>query len=73
MTFETPANYCPESAIFDVAEVSLPFIAILGSPALYQFVAISHYGYLVLKMPSPNGERRPKRLLLATSSRTKHC
>jgi hypothetical protein len=41
--------------MFDVAEVSLPFNAILGRPALYQFMAVAHYGYLVLKMPSPNG------------------
>jgi hypothetical protein len=38
----------------DVTEVNLPFNAILGRPALYQFMAITHYGYLVLKMPSPN-------------------
>jgi hypothetical protein len=41
--------------MFDVAEVSLPFNAILGRPALYQFMAVAHYEYLVLKMPSPNG------------------
>jgi hypothetical protein len=44
-----------ESVLFDVAEVSLPFNAILGRPALYQFMAVAHYGYLVLKIPSPNG------------------
>jgi hypothetical protein len=38
-----------------VAEVNLPFNAIIGRPALYRFVAIAHYGYLVLKMPSPAG------------------
>jgi hypothetical protein len=31
-----------------------PFNAILGRPTLYQFMAVAHYGYLVLKMPSPN-------------------
>jgi hypothetical protein len=36
-------------------EISLPFNAILGRPTLYQFMAVAHYGYLVLKMPSPNG------------------
>jgi hypothetical protein len=36
-------------------EVSLPFNAILGGPALYQFMAVDHYRYLVLKMSSPNG------------------
>jgi hypothetical protein len=44
-----------ESILFEVAEVDLPFNAILGRPALYQFMAVAHYGYLVLKMPSPNG------------------
>jgi hypothetical protein len=24
-------------------------------PALYQFMVVAHYRYLVLKMPSPNG------------------
>jgi hypothetical protein len=35
------------------AEVNLPFNASLGRPALYQFMVIAHYGYLVLKMSSP--------------------
>ena len=41
--------------MFDVAEVNLPFNAIIGRPALYRFMAIAHYGYLVLKMRSPAG------------------
>jgi hypothetical protein len=49
-----PENYYTESIVFDVAEVNLPFNAILCRPALYQFMAIAHYGYLVLEMPSPN-------------------
>jgi hypothetical protein len=40
---------------FEVAEVNLPFNAIIGRPALYRFIAIAHYRYLVLKMPSPAG------------------
>jgi hypothetical protein len=44
-----------ENVVFDVEEVKLPFNAIIGRPALYQFMAIAHYGYLVLKMPSPTG------------------
>ena len=35
--------------------MNLPFNAIIGRPALYRFMAIAHYGYLVLKMPSPAG------------------
>jgi hypothetical protein len=48
-------NFRTESALFDVVEVSLPFNVILGRPPLYQFMVVAHYGYLVLKMPSPNG------------------
>ena len=31
------------------------FRSIIGRLALYRFMAIAHYGYLVLKMPSPTG------------------
>jgi hypothetical protein len=55
VTFGTHENYHTESVIFDIMEVKLPFNAIIGRPALYQFIAVIHYGYLVLKMPSPNG------------------
>jgi hypothetical protein len=55
VTFGTLENFCMESVLFDVVEVSLPFKAILGRLTLYQFMAVSHYGYLVLKMLSPNG------------------
>jgi hypothetical protein len=55
VTFGMTENFCMESILFDVAEVSLPFNVILGRPALYQFMTMAHYEYLVLKMPSPNG------------------
>jgi hypothetical protein len=55
VTFRTAEKFRTKSVLFDVAEVSLPFNAILGRPALYQFMAVAHYGYLVLKMPSPKG------------------
>jgi hypothetical protein len=55
VTFGTPENYCTESILFNIAEVNLPFNAILGRLALYQFMAVAHFGYLVLKMPEPNG------------------
>jgi hypothetical protein len=58
VTFGTADNFRMESVLFDVAEVRLPFNAILGRPALYQFMSVAHYGYLVLKMPSPNGVRK---------------
>jgi hypothetical protein len=52
ITFETEENFRMENVVFDVAEVNLPFNAIIGRQALYWFMAIAHYGYLVLKMPS---------------------
>ena len=55
VTFGTEENFRTENVQFDVAEVNLPFNAIIGRPALYRFMAIAHYGYLVLKMPSPTG------------------
>jgi hypothetical protein len=55
VTFGAPENFRMKSVLFDVTEFSLPFNAILGRPALYQFMVVAHYGYLVLKMPSPNG------------------
>jgi hypothetical protein len=54
VTFGMLENFRTKSVLFDVAEVSLPFDAILGRPSLYQFMLVAHYGYLVLKMPSPN-------------------
>jgi hypothetical protein len=54
VTFEMRENFRTESVLFDIAEVSLPFNAILGRPALYQFMTVAHYGYLALKMLSPN-------------------
>ena len=55
VTFGTEDNFRTENVSFEVAEVSLPFNAIIGRPALYRFMAVAHYGYLVLKMPSPAG------------------
>jgi hypothetical protein len=55
VTFGTEENFCTENVVFDVAEVNLPFNAIIGRPTLYRFMAFAHYGYLVLKMPSPTG------------------
>ena len=55
VTFETEENFHTENVQFDVTDVNLPFNAIIGRPALYRFMAIAHYRYLVLKMPSPAG------------------
>jgi hypothetical protein len=53
VTFGTEENFRTKNIQFDGAEVNLPFNAIIGRPALYRFMAIAHYGYLVLKMSSP--------------------
>jgi hypothetical protein len=55
VTFGTKENFRTENIQFNVAEVNLPFNAIIGRPALYRFMPVAHYGYLVLKMPSPAG------------------
>jgi hypothetical protein len=55
VTFGAEENFCTENVQFDVAEVNLPFNAIIGRLALYRFMAIAHYRYLVLKMSSPAG------------------
>jgi hypothetical protein len=53
VTFGTEENFRTENVLFDIAKVNLPFNAIIGRPALYRFMAIAHYRYLVLKMTSP--------------------
>jgi hypothetical protein len=53
VTFGTEINFHTENIQFKVAEVNLPFNTIIGRPGLYRFMAVAHYGYLVLKMPSP--------------------
>jgi hypothetical protein len=55
VTFGTEVNFRTENVPFEVAEVNLPFNAIISRPALYRFMAVAHYGYLILKMPSPAG------------------
>jgi hypothetical protein len=55
VTFGIEENFRTENVQFDIAEVNLLFNAIIGRPALYRFMAIAHYRYLVLKMPSPTG------------------
>jgi hypothetical protein len=55
VTFKMEANFRTENVQFKVVEVNLPFNAIIGRPTLYRFMAVAHYGYLVLKMPSPAG------------------
>ena len=48
-------NYRVEHINFYVADFDTTYHAILGRPALTKFMAVPHYAYLVLKMPSPAG------------------
>ena len=45
MTFVTCYNYRVELVDFDVAHIGLPYNAILGYPALAQFMAATHPAY----------------------------
>ena len=55
VTFGQRDNYCTELIDFDVSHVRLPYNAILGYPALAKFMAVTHHGYNVLKMPGSGG------------------
>jgi hypothetical protein len=52
---ETRENYCTEYIKFEVADFETSYHAILGRPTITKFMAVPHYTYLVLKMPSPAG------------------
>jgi hypothetical protein len=51
VTFDTRENYRTEFIKFEVANFESSYHAILGRPALAKFMAVSHYVYLLLKMP----------------------
>jgi hypothetical protein len=55
ITFGTRDNYRTESLDFDVTYIVLPYNAILGYPALARFMAATHHGFNVLKIPGANG------------------
>jgi hypothetical protein len=52
---ETRENYRTEYIKFEVADFETSYHVILGRPAIAKFMAVPHYTYLVLKMPSPAG------------------
>jgi hypothetical protein len=54
VTFGTRDNYRTESLDFDVAHIALPYNAILRYPALARFMAATHHGFNILKIPSAN-------------------
>ena len=51
MTFGTHDNFRTELVNFDIARIGLPYNAILGYPALAQFMAVTHPAYNLMKMP----------------------
>jgi hypothetical protein len=56
VTFEESRdNYRTEYIKFKVADFETSYHAILGRLAIAKFMAVPHYTYLVLKMPSPAG------------------
>jgi hypothetical protein len=52
---ESRDNYRTEYIKFEVADFETSYHTILGRPAITKFMAVPHYTYLVLKMPSPAG------------------
>ena len=55
VTFGQRDNYRTELIDLDVAHICLPYNAILGYLALAKFMAVTHHGYNVLKMPGSGG------------------
>ena len=55
VTFGTRDNYRTELVDFDSARIGLPYNAILGYPALAQFMAATHPAYNLIKMPGRKG------------------
>jgi hypothetical protein len=52
---KTRENYRTEYIKFEVVDFQTSYHAILGRPAIAKFMAVPHYTYLVLKMPSLAG------------------
>jgi hypothetical protein len=55
VTFGTLENYRTEFLRFEVANFDCRYNAIIGTPGLAKFMAISHYTYMILKMLGPQG------------------
>ena len=55
VTFGTRDNYRTELVDFDIARIGLPYNAILGYPALTQFMAATHPAYNLMNMLGSKG------------------
>ena len=53
--FGTTNHFRTEYVNFFVADFNIAYHAILGRPALAKFMAMPHYVYLVLKIPTEQG------------------
>jgi hypothetical protein len=48
-------NHHRELIWFEVVDLSSPYHALLGHPALAKFMVVPHYAYLKMKLPGPRG------------------
>jgi hypothetical protein len=53
--FREKGNSHCEPIWFEVVDISSPYHALLGRPALAKFIAVLHYAYLKTKLPGPIG------------------
>jgi hypothetical protein len=53
--FGKKGNSRHEPIWFEVVDISSPYHALLGHPALAKFMAVLHYAYLKMKLPGPRG------------------
>jgi hypothetical protein len=51
--FEKKGNSRHEPIWFEVVDISSPYHALLGRPALAKFMVVPHYAYLKMKLPGP--------------------
>jgi hypothetical protein len=51
--FGKKGNSCRKPIYFEVVDISSPYHALLGYPALAKFMAMPHYAYLKMKLPGP--------------------
>jgi hypothetical protein len=53
--FGKKGNSHREPIWFEVVDISSPYHALLGHPALAKFMAVPHYAYLKMKLLGPRG------------------
>jgi hypothetical protein len=53
--FRQKENYHRELIWFEVVDLNSPYHVLLGRPTLAKFMAVPHYAYLKMKLPSPRG------------------